>query len=339
MNINRFNNNKTENKNKIKNDNKENIDINNTTKNRTDYKTNIIQNAQRKNSSHFKQTNIQKIKYFDESKINNIQIPKDYINIIYYNLLLEEESSPILNLKKSGNHIKDQKEINSKMRSILIDWLIDVHYKFGFTDETLFLTISIIDRYLSLSQISRANFQLLGITALLIACKHEEIDLPKIDDFIYITDNAYIKDQVIKMEYDVLFKLDFSFLYPSPIKFFEYLSIHFNFNKTMHEMGKYLMESFLLDDKNFKYKSSIISCACAYIVMKFFKIKNYYDAYDIKFCNVDIIKGKYNEINIKDCAKDICYLVDNIHKTNFLACFKKYSKKEKEDVANLIMNN
>ena len=243
----------------------------------------------------------------------------------------------MLALKQNKNFMTEQKEINTKMRSILIDWLIDVHYKFGFTDETLFLTVSIIDRYISVSQISRANFQLLGITALMIACKHEEIDLPKIDDFIYITDHAYVKNEVLKMEYDVLNKLNFSFLYPSPIKFYEYLSLHFNFDKKMHMLGKYLMESFLLDVKNFKYKPYIISCSCAYIVMKFFKLNNYYEAYNKKFYNVE--GGEYSEANVKECARDICYLVDNINKTNFQACIKKYSKVEQENVAILIMNN
>ena len=232
-----------------------------------------------------------------------------------------------------------QKEINDKMRSILVDWIIDVHFKFGFTDETLFMTISIIDRYLSICQITRTNFQLLGITALMIACKHEEIDLPKIEDFIYITDNAYVKDEVIRMEEDVLIKLNFAFLYPSPIKFFEYLSLHFNFSKKHHMMGKYLMESFLLQVKNVKYKPSIISCACAYIVMKFFKMPNYHDSYNKKFYVLDENIEKYSEHNIKECAKDICLLVDNINKTNYQACLKKYSKPEQEKVSILIMNN
>jgi cyclin B len=235
--------------------------------------------------------------------------------------------------------MKNQKEINEKMRSILVDWIIDVHYKFGFTDETLYMTVSIIDRYLTINQIKRSNFQLLGITALMIACKHEEIDLPKIDDFIYITDNAYVKNEVIKMEEDVLSQLNFEFLYPSPIKFFEYLSLHFNFNKKHHLMGKYLMETFLLDIKNIKYNSSIISCACAYIVMKFFKFPNYYESYDKKFYTLDENKDKYSESNIKECAKDICLFVDNINKTNYQACIKKYSKPEQEKVAVIIMNN
>ena len=347
---NRMNKPKIEKRLEIKENNKENIGFL-SNKIKTEYKIKIIQydskeRTRRNNKSDIKSKaskykekpkKEEKIKYFDESKITNVQIPKDYINTIYYNLLIEEESPLILSLKRNQNFMTDQKEINPKMRTILVDWLIDVHFKFGFTDETLFLTISIIDRYVSVSQISRSKYQLLGITALMIACKHEEIDLPKIDDFIYITDHAYAKNDVLKMEYDILNKLNFSFLYPSPIKFFEYLSINFNFDKKMHLMGKYLMESFLLNVKNFKFKPSVISCACAYIVMKFFKIKNYYEAYNKKFFNIN--KGEFSESHVKECAKEICFLIDNINKTNFKSCIKKYSKPEKEKVAILIMNN
>ena len=306
-------------------ENKENKEILKVKENKKDNKSEIDDNDE------------VKVKYFDISKINNIQIPKEYINIIYYNLLKEEEEG----IKPAADYtyMSRQKEINDKMRSILVDWIIDVHFKFGFTDETLFMTISIIDRYLSICQITRTNFQLLGITALMIACKHEEIDLPKIDDFIYITDNAYVKDEVVKMEEDVLAKLNFAFLYPSPIKFFEYLSLHFNFEKKHHMMGKYLMESFLLDIKNAKYKPSIISCACAYIVMKFFKMPNYYESYNKKFYILDESVERYSEHNIKECAKDICLFVDNINKTNYQACLKKYSKPEQEKVSIIIMNN
>ena len=317
--------------NREKKENKEKLDNNESIKN----KENIKNKTEQKE---FKEEDKEEIiKYFDTSKINNIQIPKEYLNIIYYNLLKEEEKG--IKPMPDYTYMSRQNEINDKMRSILVDWIIDVHFKFGFTDETLFMTISIIDRYLSICQITRTNFQLLGITALMIACKHEEIDLPKIDDFIYITDNAYVKNEVIKMEEDVLIKLNFSFLYPSPIKFFEYLSLHFNFEKKHHMMGKYLMESFLLDVKNAKYKPSIISCACAYIVMKFFKMPNYHDSYNKKFYVLDETVERYSEHNIKECAKDICLFVDNINKTNYQACLKKYSKPEQEKVSIIIMNN
>ena len=276
-------------------------------------------------------------KYFDISKINNIQIPKEYLNIIYYNLLFEQEMD--LKPNPDPDYMKNQKEINSQMRSILIDWLIDVHFKFGFTDETLFMTILIIDRYLSICEVSRNKLQLLGITALMISCKHEEIDVPKIEDFIYITDNAYVKEEVLKMEVDVLIRLNFSFLYPSPIKFFEYLSLHFNFDKKKHMMGKYLMESFLLNTKINKYKPATVSCACTYIVMKFFKMQNYQEAYNKKFFLSDESKEITIEYNVKECARDICIFVDNINKTNYLACQKKYSAPEQEKVSILILNH
>ena len=276
--------------------------------------------------------------YFDTTHITNVQIPKDYLNTIYYNLLVEENKE--LTSKPVYNYMKKQKEINDQMRSILVDWIIDVHHKFGFTDETLFMTILIIDRYCSLEQISRIKYQCLGITALMIACKHEEINVPKVEDFIYITDNAYTKEEVFKMENDVLSKLNFELLYPSPIKFYEYLSLHFDFSKKYHMLGKYLMETFLLDLKYIKYKPSIISCACTYIVMKFFKMENYRHSYERKFYLLD---ENINTIpvghGVKDCAQDICIYVDNINNTNLLSCQKKYIKAEFERVATLISNN
>ena len=285
-----------------------------------------------------KQDPEEKVIYFDTSNINNVQIPKEYLNTIYYNLLQEEMTE--LDPKPVHTYMKTQKEINEQMRSILVDWIIDVHHKFGFTDETLFMTILIIDRYCSIENITRIKYQCLGITAMMIACKHEEINVPKVDDFIYITDNAYTKDEVFQMENDVLDKLNFSLLYPSPIKFYEYLSLHFNFSKKYYMLGKYLMESFLLDLKYIKYKSSIISCACAYIVMKFFKMPNYRHSYDKKFYLLDEnINTIPSGLGVKDCAQDICVFVDNINNTNLLSCQKKYTKTEFESVATLISNN
>ena len=277
--------------------------------------------------------------YIDISKIkSDSQIPKEYINKIYRNLLMEEEKH--ISAMPIYKEIKSQKEINLQMRSILVDWIIDVHYKFSFTDETLFMTILIIDRYISIKQISRIKFQLLGITAMLLACKHEEINVPKVEDFIYITDNAYTKEEVIHMENDILNTLNFELLYPSPIKFYEILSLKFNFDKFQHLLGKYLMESFLIDLNWINYKPSVISCACIYIVMKYGKKENYQEAYNKKYYNLNesnFFFSKFNnEYDIKECAKSICSFVDNINKTCFLSCKKKYATKENEKVSLIV---
>ena len=100
------------------------------------------------------------------------------------------------------------------------------------------------------------------------------------------------------------------------------------------------MESFLLDLKYIKYKPSIISCACAYIVMKFFKMSNYRQSYDKKFYlineNINTISSR---LGVKYCAQDICVYVDNINNTNLLSYQKKYTKPEFESVSTLIINN
>ena len=277
--------------------------------------------------------------YFDISKIKtNAQIPKEYINIIYHNLLLEENKGIIP--YPDYSKIISQKEINEQMRSILIDWIIDVHYKFNFTDETLFMTVLIIDRYISYKSISKKKFQLLGITALLISCKHEEIILPKIEDFIYITDNAYVKEDVFDMENDILDILSFNLIAPSPIKFYEYLALKFEFDKKKFLLGKYLMESFMVDINYVKFRASVIACASIYIVMKYYKMKNYKEAYNKKYYNInenDISDKKFkNEADIKECAKDICIFVDNVNKTNYLSCKNKYASDINEKVSLII---
>ena len=100
-------------------------------------------------------------------------------------------------------------DINEKMRCILLDWLIEVHLKFKLRPETLFLTVNIIDRCLALSALARFaitkhTLQLLGVTALMIASKFEEIYPPVTNDYVYITDKAYTKEQVLRMEGSIL---------------------------------------------------------------------------------------------------------------------------------------
>ena len=279
-------------------------------------------------------------KYFNTASIKNVQIPKEYLNTIYYNLLKEQYTNK-RKFKPEYNYMNSQNEINEQMRSILVDWIIDVHGKFGFTDETLYMTVLIIDRYSSIKKITRNEYQNLGISALMISCKHEEINVPKVEDFIYITDNAYNKEEVFNMEQNILNGLNYDLLYPSPIKFFEYLSLKFNFDKKQFYFGKYLMETFLLNLIWIKYSPSIIACAAAYIVMKFFKLKNYKESYQKIWYTIEGKEGfSFVEprCGVKDCAQEMCNFVDNIGNTNYLSCQKKYESDEYCAISKLILN-
>ena len=70
--------------------------------------------------------------------------------------------------------------------------------------ETFHLSINIIDRYLSLVKISRKNFQLVGVTALFIASKIEEIYSPRISDFSAASGNSYSLAALVEMEKKIL---------------------------------------------------------------------------------------------------------------------------------------
>lgn len=116
-------------------------------------------------------------------------------------------------------YMKDQSDITPKMRAILVDWLVEVHLKFKLLPETLFLTVNLIDRYLSIENVNRQHLQLVGVTAMLIASKYEEIYAPIVRDFVYITDNAYTKEEILSMERKMLTALDFDVQTVSPYVF------------------------------------------------------------------------------------------------------------------------
>ena len=261
------------------------------------------------------------------------QYAMEYIPDIYSNLLLEEKMSP---LKPTFGYMAHQGEINEQMRAILIDWIIDVHLKFHFNEETLYLTIRIIDLYLSLVPILRANLQLLGVTALFIACKEEEISFPHIKEYVYITDNAYTKEQILAMEFHVLKVIQFNIVSPSPLRFYEIISLALGFDKKLFYFGRFLMESFIIDYRITKYSASVIASSCAYLVMKVFKIDNYQLCYDKRMYNLNEGETRNGVEIIKECAKDICYFVDLLNKGKLEATKKKYSTDALYNVASLM---
>ncbi|CAJ1974262.1 unnamed protein product [Sphenostylis stenocarpa] len=110
---------------------------------------------------------------------------------------------------------KIQKDINPSMRAILIDWLVEVAEEYRLVPDTLYLTVNYIDRYLSGNVMNRQRLQLLGVASMMIASKYEEICAPQVEEFCYITDNTYFKEEVLQMESAVLNFLKFEMTAPT----------------------------------------------------------------------------------------------------------------------------
>ena len=216
--------------NKIKNSNNMHYDKKNISENDNNNNINKISEFKLENEQ---KTELTKNEYTNKITEVNIQLDKDIIPNIHYKLknscilnitndyssqekivkkydlqLAEEYQEEIIpylisleNKKRiNPNYMIKQTDINEKMRMILIDWLIEVHLKFKLLPETLFLTINFIDRYLQNNQTPRDKLQLIAVSSLLIACKYEEIYPPEISSVVYITDNAYKKEDILNYE-------------------------------------------------------------------------------------------------------------------------------------------
>ena len=152
------------------------------------------------------------------------------------------------------------------MRSVLIDWLVDVHNKFKLWPETLFLTVNIIDRFLEKVEISRKKLQLVGVAAMFISSKYEEIYAPEVKDFAYVTDSAYTKHEILRMEGKILQNLDFNVTTTSPLRFLDRYSRLAGFSTKEYNLARYLLELSLIDYKMLKFIPSKLACASIYLV-------------------------------------------------------------------------
>lgn len=259
----------------------------------------------------------------------NPQYASEYLEEIYEYLRSIEND-----LMSKYGYMAYQKDINEKMRAILIDWLIDVHLRFKLVPETLFLTTYIIDRYLEKKEISRSKLQLVGVASLFIACKYEEIHPPELKDFVYITDKAYSKDDILEMEKEVLNELEFSITSPSSLRFLEFYIqlLQIKFDEQTLLFARYLLELFLVEYRMLKYSPSCVAAATLYITIRVKKIN-----YSSKSLDISRLSG-YSENKLKECAKDICIILDNADKSSLQAVKNKYSSPKFFQVAKWMKN-
>lgn len=161
-----------------------------------------------------------------------------------------------------------QTDVHHRMRAILIDWLVEVHMKFKLLQETLYLTVTIIDRYLETVPVKRSKLQLVGCTAMLLASKYEEIYAPEVRDFIYISDNAYTPEEVLAMERHMLLTLQFRFSNPLPLHFLRRNSKAAGADSATHNTAKFIMELSLVDYTMLQFLPSQIAAAALFISME-----------------------------------------------------------------------
>ena len=213
--------------------------------------------------------------------------------------------------------MKNQVDINEKMRAILVDWLVDVNVKFKLVPETLFMTVNLIDRYLSDKTVTRHKLQLVGVSSLLIACKYEEIYPPSLKEFVAICDNAYTRQQILEMEADILSSLKMELTHSSSLRFLERYALVAEVEEKAFYFARYIIETVLLETTMLKYKNSLLAAGSVFLVNKIFKKHGWSETLEHH--------TGFTEAEVKPCAKDLYFTMQNSERIVLHAVKRKFS--------------
>ncbi|KAE8718415.1 Cyclin-A2-3 [Hibiscus syriacus] len=163
-----------------------------------------------------------------------------------------------------------QQDITQSMRAILVDWLVEVSEEYKLVPDTLYLTVYLIDRFLSRNYIERKRLQLLGITCMLIASKYEEICAPRVEEFCFITDNTYVREEVLNMEGQVLKYFGFQLFAPTAKTFLRRFLRAAQASYTapsleLENLANYLAELTLIDYGFLNFAPSMVAASAVFL--------------------------------------------------------------------------
>ena len=273
---------------------------------------------------------INKLKQFRTWNCSNL-------NAIYQNILANEKVN-YLNIKPIfGNHF----DINDIHRTILVDWLINVHLYFKLSDECLYLSIKLIDIFLArTTNFTKNKLQLLGICSLQISSKYIEQLHPSINDLSDLCDKCYEKKDIIQFEKYLLQINDYIIEQDQVLNYYDLLCLILRINIKYYYFGKMLLDLTLLDIDFYKYqKNTIVFSICYLILCNYKMIINMTDNFDIFINTSGENSYKLNSLQFPDSLYINNVSSLDINSINYLFSFYPYKdKKPVFDCCNDIIN-
>ncbi|KAL7534036.1 hypothetical protein ACHAXR_005593, partial [Thalassiosira sp. AJA248-18] len=277
------------------------------------------------------------IAHYDAAERSDPNRCKDYVTDMFQHYFhLETESHP-------RPYMDRQDDITAKMRAILVDWLVEVHMKFRLAPETLYLCVHIIDRYCSIEHVPRSKLQLVGVTALFLATKHEEIYPPEVRDCVYITDRAYDRQEVLDMEQTILRVLDWKISLPTAYPFLDrFLSLTDASPLTRHA-ATYYLERTLQEYDLLKYRPSLVCASIVILALNNPDIRVEEEDYERELPGLPRILMEYTEFDQDElmacmdlCATKICEPAICASRRHLTAVRKKYENRKYLSVSTVI---
>ncbi|KAL1891650.1 G2/mitotic-specific cyclin [Sporothrix stenoceras] len=200
------------------------------------------------------------VKDLDSEDLDDPQMVAEYAaDIFEYLRDLECSSLP------NPRYMNHQDELDWKTRGVLVDWLVEVHTRFHLLPETLFLAVNIVDRFLSAKVVQLDRLQLVGVTAMFIAAKYEEVLSPSVGSFRHVADDGFTEAEILSAERFMLGTLNYDLSYPNPMNFLRRVSKADNYDIQTRTVAKYLTEISLLDHRFMSYRPSHVAAAAMFL--------------------------------------------------------------------------
>uniref|UniRef100_A0A671K3C9 G2/mitotic-specific cyclin-B1-like n=1 Tax=Sinocyclocheilus anshuiensis TaxID=1608454 RepID=A0A671K3C9_9TELE len=177
----------------------------------------------------------------DSADAGDAQMCSEYVRDIYAYLQQLEVAMAIRPCYLEGQ------EVSGDMRAVTIDWLMQVQREFKLRQETLLMTVSIIDSFLQSNPVPKKYLQLVCVTAMLLASKYEEIYPPTVGDFVFVSDGTYSCGDIRRMERTILKRLNDSLGRPFPTLFLQRACKVGQAGARERELASFLIEVSALD--------------------------------------------------------------------------------------------
>lgn len=277
---------------------------------------------------------LNQVENIDANDIGNPQLVPEYVNDIYNYLYQVERQFQI-----RENYMEQHSQITPKMRHILVDWINEVHLQFKLETETYHMAISIIDRYLQATpEVERRKLQLVGVTALFLASKYEELYPPEIHDFVYITSDTYTKQEIIAMELQIFKALQFNLSVPQCIHFLRRFTKAAKSEDSQHSLAKYIMELTTMDYTLSHIRPSEVAAASLFLAIQLIPIDGKEGL--AAWTPTLLFYSKYEAVHLMPTVKRMALLIKNAPEAKLQAVYTKYQMAKFNHIAkNPALNN
>ncbi|KAK8946943.1 putative cyclin-B3-1 [Platanthera zijinensis] len=261
------------------------------------------------------------------ANIDNFNNPlevADYVDDIYEYYWTMEVVRPTI-----SKYTEIQSDVTPKMRSILVNWLIEVHHKYKLMEESLFLMIELLDRLLSAVNIKKNELQLFGLTTLLLASKYEDYWHPKVSELISLLVDQFTKDEMLGMEIFILKKLQFRLNVPTSYVFMLRFLRAAQSDKKLEDLSFYLIELCLVENESLKYKPSLLCASAIFVARSSLRLNPPWTGLLLKH-------ARYEESELRNCAEMILsFQRTAAHCRPVKYTYLKYLKPDRSCVASL----